>query len=243
MKKFYLFALAFLIFGGVAMAQTFTVDTEVADASPYVEGTLNPNNGWYNAKIKVTNTSNKAISINWQVLDETISEDWTYQICDFNLCWPIGQTEGAESELAIGAEGEFKVQFNSSLLPGNGSVTLQIWDVAQSADTSYDVVFSGDLTEEEINNVQTDIEDIDPAQNILVYPNPAISDLNVEITDNIGAGNIEIYDAVGKQVASKLVESTINTLDLSNLNEGLYFVRIISEDEDWVITKTFSKVN
>jgi len=60
-------------------------------------------------------------------------------------------------------------------------------------------------------------------QIITVYPNPASTILNIN-TNNIEIIKIELYDVLGKKVLGK--NGTINQLDISNLDNGLYLVNI-----------------
>lgn len=68
--------------------------------------------------------------------------------------------------------------------------------------------------------------------NIHIYPNPTngiVKFMNVENT------TIEIYDIVGKKVITKTNNNSIESIDLSNLENGTYVVKIIAADS--VVTK------
>ena len=61
---------------------------------------------------------------------------------------------------------------------------------------------------------------------VILYPNPAFNLLNFE---GVEADNtIEIYDINGRMLLSGQVEN--NQIDISSLNTGAYFVKIISKD-------------
>lgn len=57
-----------------------------------------------------------------------------------------------------------------------------------------------------------------------IYPNPADDFITVE-SNNIQISSINIYDVLGKNVLSQK-ELTNNRVDVSNLNEGVYFMKI-----------------
>lgn len=69
-----------------------------------------------------------------------------------------------------------------------------------------------------------------------VYPNPANSYVNIELPNELSDAQISIVDAVGRSVISSSVTSGFSQIDVSALNEGTYFVKIIANDE--VVTKT-----
>ncbi|MCC1484020.1 T9SS type A sorting domain-containing protein [Winogradskyella sp. E313] len=57
-----------------------------------------------------------------------------------------------------------------------------------------------------------------------IYPNPADDFITVE-SNNIEISSINIYDVLGKNVLSQK-ELTNNRVDVSDLNEGVYFMKI-----------------
>jgi blue copper oxidase len=59
-----------------------------------------------------------------------------------------------------------------------------------------------------------------------VYPNPAAVELYVNLNTKINAGKIIVMDASGRQVLSSTITQNSTLLNIENLKEGLYFVRI-----------------
>ncbi len=57
-----------------------------------------------------------------------------------------------------------------------------------------------------------------------IYPNPAISNLNIEAEDNIM--QIELFDVLGKKVFSKMSNQKNINIDISPLKEGLYILKL-----------------
>ncbi|MDO1501445.1 T9SS type A sorting domain-containing protein [Winogradskyella maritima] len=81
------------------------------------------------------------------------------------------------------------------------------------------------------------IDDVDVFnKEIKLYPNPARSILNIR-TNQPNAG-IEIYSALGQ----KVIVSNQDTIDVSQLENGLYFAKIKSEN-DKIQTLRFIKIN
>jgi len=69
-----------------------------------------------------------------------------------------------------------------------------------------------------------------------VYPNPVKDVLTINTNNSVIISQIILYDVMGKQ----LIATTNTTLDISNLNKGVYFIRIMTSDKK-VFTKKIIK--
>ena len=58
-----------------------------------------------------------------------------------------------------------------------------------------------------------------------IYPNPAQNNFSIEFKSNT-EGSVRIFDISGKVVFSSTINSINQTIDCSNLNNGLYIVQI-----------------
>ncbi|MCK9164011.1 MAG: T9SS type A sorting domain-containing protein, partial [Bacteroidales bacterium] len=69
------------------------------------------------------------------------------------------------------------------------------------------------------------IEDIDvDIVEAKVYPNPAIDKLNIESKEMIQ--RLEVYDALGRKVFSKIPNQNNFSFDISNLERGIYILKL-----------------
>jgi len=75
--------------------------------------------------------------------------------------------------------------------------------------------------------------------NIMVYPNPADSYINVSITNGIKTGTISIYNIVGSLVKSIDIDGNEKEINVSELPAGSYLISV--DDERESIVKTFIK--
>lgn len=78
-------------------------------------------------------------------------------------------------------------------------------------------------------------------QNVSIYPNPAHNELNVYVKD-IKLDQLEVVDLIGNQVLNQSVQelkNAITTLDISSLANGMYFLKIHSDEQ--VIIVRFNK--
>lgn len=84
------------------------------------------------------------------------------------------------------------------------------------------------------------VEDFD-TNTFLMYPNPAVSELNFEYpTLESNAFNITITDTQGRTVATDTINASNQSMDVTNLSSGLYQV-LIMEGNDLVGTKKLLK--
>uniref|UniRef100_UPI00131EC267 T9SS type A sorting domain-containing protein n=1 Tax=Brumimicrobium mesophilum TaxID=392717 RepID=UPI00131EC267 len=69
-----------------------------------------------------------------------------------------------------------------------------------------------------------------------LYPNPSNGEFNIEFNQSF-TGTVKVNDVTGKTVLhTNVYNSTISKINLSKVNEGIYFVKIIS-DNGYVSTK------
>jgi len=80
------------------------------------------------------------------------------------------------------------------------------------------------------------------SKSVKLYPNPAQQYVDIRVSENVNVTAMEVYDVYGKIVA--VVEtghaSSLQTrIDVSGLADGIYFVRVTTEDG--LVTKQFVK--
>lgn len=79
-----------------------------------------------------------------------------------------------------------------------------------------------------VNNTPMSVTD-HQIDGLKLYPNPASNNNNLYITSTSGADkSIEIYDMLGKLIQNNKADNN-NPIDLSNLNTGVYLVKITEE--------------
>jgi hypothetical protein len=66
------------------------------------------------------------------------------------------------------------------------------------------------------------------ANKVVLYPNPTSSIITINSDEAIKS--IELYDSLSRLLVSKIVESNEISLDLSNYSNGIYFVKIITDN-------------
>ena len=80
------------------------------------------------------------------------------------------------------------------------------------------------LTESGDDFVMIDITSLTETINdVKIYPNPTEGKFFVQADD---IKDISVYNLVGQEIMSSVVENDNCTIDLSNFDEGIYFVKI-----------------
>lgn len=85
-------------------------------------------------------------------------------------------------------------------------------------------------------NVAHDTIDLEPE--IEIYPNPANYEVIIVINNDVAAGyNLVVYSVDGKEVLSKSLTTSVNTVKVDSLSSGYYIFSIRDENEIRIITK------
>ncbi|MFD2727310.1 T9SS type A sorting domain-containing protein [Hyunsoonleella rubra] len=64
-----------------------------------------------------------------------------------------------------------------------------------------------------------------------IYPNPAHSELRLELSSNRNNAEIEVFDILGKKVLAQSISNLNSTIDVSQLNGGAYILRATIEGQ------------
>lgn len=81
-----------------------------------------------------------------------------------------------------------------------------------------------------INETAVGINELDKNDFIKIYPNPSNGVVRVEWLVASRACSLKVFDLLGNEIKNFELHSKTTELDLSNLNSGIYFVQIESEN-------------
>lgn len=79
------------------------------------------------------------------------------------------------------------------------------------------------------NNYNLGFENISNS-NISIYPNPSIGFINISF-ENDNLKRVQIYDSLGKLMINKYVNGKTEHINISNLNKGVYVMKIIENNK------------
>lgn len=84
--------------------------------------------------------------------------------------------------------------------------------------------------------------EIEDNLNIKIYPNPANEVLKIKLLINTIGYSAEVYDIAGKLVLSKRINiyESLYTINTTSLSSGLYFIRLVANDNSFVHSQKFT---
>lgn len=154
--------------------------------------------------------------------------------------WEDGESYGPWIGI-INDDSESEVYF----LSGTNDDIILITDDDYS-DIFYDVPVNGQyfrFTPDEITSIQT--EQISRKFDIMIYPNPVYDyfSLKIKNEDNslLNKTEVKIFSTTGKLVKSLKIKSQIEKINVSHLPSGVYFVRILNENNEGISLKIVKK--
>ena len=123
---------------------------------------------------------------------------------------------------------------------GNGSYTLTGDGSTIATGGDFGTSESVALCVANSNRTSAQITDVVAATDVVLYPNPANSTINVDLGDITTSYTGRIVDATGRTVWVGELEAGANAINISTLSTGMYYVAVVKADGE-VITKKFVK--
>ena len=117
-----------------------------------------------------------------------------------------------------------------------GNWTLNITDIGIGDDgvlTSWGIEYCG-VDEAVLSTASLENEQI------TMYPNPATDIISLRF-DDISKLKVTIYDVIGREILSKLLEKSNKNIDISSLGSGTYIVQITNENNEKITKKLIIK--
>jgi len=87
----------------------------------------------------------------------------------------------------------------------------------------------------------TTVGAIDNSTPIVLYPNPAVSELNITFPAAASVKTIAIYNMIGKAMVVYKVTGTSANLDLESIPSGNYYARFINTEGAVIATRKFTR--
>ncbi len=262
-KKIYTLLIGGLLLSTTVLAQQFVLDQDTTSLCDNIGSDPHPEefeigDAWDNFELynHLTNITDQPIIYSWQILPEEthIPEGWTlYGFCDNFLCrspfenWVIG-FEQTSTELLPGTEVDrtFKALICAPSDAPNGQAIVRVRvrvtnvggeDVTDGQVDTATYIFTKDCEWTSVNELGMN------DTRVSVYPNPATDQLNVYTESSLKAGQLVIFDIIGRQQSSQPIDahSQLTKVDISSLVPGIYMLRLQDETGNVLTTRKFLK--
>lgn len=215
------------------------VSMQIDGAGPDVSGTIVDytvdGNDTYPLEVHFIVTNNTGADQQWRVrrVRESVPADWSDNVCWPPLCY---LTNGVQSFITphSGTNPAPIVMDGTSTTTDALSAELKPQITPGSTD-SY-AMFWYFLTDVQGNKVDSvglrifffaGLEDVKPSLDLSVSPNPAVDHINVK-AEGVSEANMKLVDVLGNVVREEKIIGQ-KTVDVMDLNNGVYFVILESE--------------
>ncbi len=182
---------------------------------------------------QITNNSTDASDsmYSWNVIKYNPPTAWALTFCDPDNCYGamnLGLTQNFKLKKSM--SGQLKATYTFNNTGGRDTMKMIVQSLKKS--TNKDTITFV------VNAWMTGINEVSRASDINCYPNPVNDILYFKYPVN-GSLNIDIYNILGTKVKSFIHDGKTTQVNVSDLNNGVYFVRF--KDGANVYSKTFSK--
>ena len=150
----------------------------------------------------------------------------------YNNWWHMGSLPGTTAEIVRNGNGQINwailLNTRDQAMNINQAVDNLVWNVLPSINNWPDFdLFSG-------SSIGID-EKITVAPAIKIYPNPASENLVV----SVNSGNLKsfksfmlkLFNSLGQEIFNQQLTLTTNTLDISQLPDGIYILQAVSDNQ------------
>lgn len=252
MKKFLLLLLCSVGLSAAAIAQSFTTQYDTTGTPPGGD-TVSGATMIYNYIGNPSTTD--SFQLSWQIIASDFPKSWygtnSFGICDNHTCKNNDATtlylwNGTKGDsflsnyysIATGGfptNGDFHMVMNlSGAAGGTHYMTVHLRDVQTGY--SKNITF---LVTKGYLGVSTVVKTDD---DVLLYPNPAINEVNLVYNANAGVKNIAVYNLIGKVMrVYKVTSNTGANLQIGDFPSGIYFVRMMNAQGNVVATRKFTR--
>ena len=234
MKKFVLSLLLGFASTVSVFAQSFiSQHGDTANATYTTPGDFNVDN-----HIKSTGGN---IYLKWKLTGNNLPSGWDMVgFCDNNLCYNttpgllLGSSIQVSSAYSTSQWGDFHAIFNGDNAPNGSSAWIRVLASDTANGYSKTLTFIATKYPTGIVNISKSDDDI------VLYPNPATSSVNVVFDASMNVKNVAIYNLIGKAVKVYKVNGNSAKMDINDIPSGIYFVRLINTQGQIVATRKFT---
>lgn len=170
--------------------------------------------------IKFNNDTDVSQDFHWKVSKIEAPSVWDFFICDLNKCYGPGTVESpTKNTLSASKQGDIQFHLVPAKTVGVGKYKLELLNEDKSKSLA-EIILT--FNANAVGIIETTVEEL------RIYPNPVQESFQLK-NDNGLAGQIEIFDILGRKMKSFNVQET-SDFNVSDLRSGRYFARIYDKD-------------
>ncbi|MGB1247353.1 MAG: T9SS type A sorting domain-containing protein [Chitinophagales bacterium] len=185
----------------------------------------------------LTNDSTETLDINWRIIsiDASTPSEWTLTLCDKLTCPAIYSGYSQGYSLDADSNSVMKFGIIPNLTSGSTEVKVQA-SVIGVPSATLNLTYKLDIT---ANPDTTTAVYTVSKEDFFIFPNPAQTIINIEGVNNPNdISQIEMYNVIGKKVKEL---SYSNTVDVQDLENGFYLLKLLDSKTNTYYTQTFIK--
>ncbi|MFT4645161.1 MAG: hypothetical protein ACI8ZX_001573 [Planctomycetota bacterium] len=213
-------------------AQDVTLTT---NDSLHLEETVTELNASFEHKTYVESNMFSTAEVKWEIDSAFYPSEWEASLCDNEICVDIAVQDTNIFTLAASATGELKMGYIPNETAGNAYVRVRIKAEGSTEEYLY-MIYTANI---EVD-IESGISTID-ASSLSIFPNPVIDQVNVNFDSNLEVNLATIYNVIGKKVKTVALADTQNSINTSDLEKGIYIIKIHAKDQSIFHTQTFVK--
>jgi hypothetical protein len=197
-----------------------------------VEG---PNASSEDALCTITNVSsdNADTMFKWAITTYNIPSQWLTSFCDTKDCYSaLSLGMNKTFNLRVNGSGTLKATFDFQVTQGMGCMIVLVSSVKNPTFT--------DTVSYCATAWPTAVKEISGPKSFVVFPNPVKDILNIQYNSREKI-SVEIYNVLGSKVRSFIQETLNSSIDVSDLDKGMYFIRV--KERNTITTRTFTKAD
>jgi hypothetical protein len=212
MKKLYTLVV-FCVAAVFVSAQSFTLTPKISSSSVSSNGSRD-----MICNIKNNTVSDADNQFTWTILKYIAPGSWDMSFCDPDNCYAgINVTMSKQFTINRGMTGQIKASYTFNNVGGIDTMKVLIKSVANPSNT--------DTITFVVNAWMTGVNEIGSSKDISFYPNPVKDQLTVKYSTNSPVV-VDIYNIIGVKVKSFTHDGASSTVNVSDLQNGVYFIRI-----------------
>ena len=219
-----------LLFGLFFSAQSFFAQslTMVINPNPVVENGVDATDFEGIGYASASHNGTEAITVRWTRKVISMTEGWQSAICDKNQCY-FPSVSSQPFEFLAGEAARLDVHVYPNGIEGSAVIEVTLVNVADTTQSVTGVYYFNQET-----NGTVDAR----YQAVKVYPNPTQGLFTISDVDQVE--RVDIFDLAGRSV-KQFQYGGGQWYSISDLPQGSYFVRLLGESGQTLVTRLMNK--